>query len=1089
MAATNEVRRRLPVLPVLLVCLLVFTLCFSSKAPAQACDRAVATAVSIQGDIEVRRAGTNTWEPLALDDRICGEDSVRVGPQARAALALPNQTVVRVNENSTITFPPSQDDKRTWLQILTGVIHVITRDPRSLRVLTPFANAGIEGTEFLVAVTTANAQVMVLEGAVTVEDTAGSSALARSGQSVMADGSGRLLVQAVMRPQDAVQWTLFYPPVSQAAPESPGAGRAAQLLAVGRVKDAEAELDHLLANNPADAESLAIRAIIALTQNDAPEAGRFAARAVAAQPASATALIAEAYVRQSAHDLPGALRSLQQAVAAEPGNALAQAHLAEILLATGLHEEAVVTAHRAVAADPALAPAHSVLGFASLAAQQTREAHDSFLEAIRLASAAPLPRLGLGLALIRQGRLAEGREQIEIAVLLDPASSLIRSYVGKAYYEEKHNHLAAVQFALAKELDPSDPTPWYYNAIRLHSVNRPVDALADLGRSTELNDQRGVYRSSLLLDDDAAARNASVAAIYSELGFEELAVREGVAALGENYGNSSAHRLLANAYATLPRYEISRVSKALQAEIRQPLSATPLRLSESQDNLGLYRAAGPSRIGSSEYNSLFSRDQVLFHLDGSAGSRGTQGNEASLSGLEGRVGFSLGQLHYETDGFGEDNRGRKDVYAAFLQYQPTESTTLQVDGRRSEFLLDYIFFPKDESYATPFEIDENSEVLRLNGRHEISPTGDWIFSGAYEDRRREVHYRPLDELVTRTDADSFAMEIQRLHRSGNLQLIGGAGYIDVKERFPLEEARNDSYDANAYLYAQQKFPEQHLLLTAGLAYDHFRLTYSMLPTFVERRQLSPKLGLAWSPVQGTTLRGAAFTSVRRPLIGNQTIEPTDVAGFNQFFTGIEQFYGDPEGTVSRRMALGIDQRFSPHTFAGIEGAARHLEVPSVIENKDYRWREKSARAYLYHSVLPPGWSGWNLALTVSGELDSQHRPHGLPGSEGFLDLDTRRVPLGLAVFSPQGFTLRAITTHVRQSGAFSTDLLEPVIGSRDNAWITDLSLEYRLPKRFGLISVAGRNIFDNALNLVDTDPLNPRDARRRIVIARFSIQF
>ena len=58
----------------------------------------------------------------------------------------------------------------------------------------------------------------------------------------------------------------------------------------------------------------------------------------------------------------------------------------------------------------------------------------------------------------------------------------------------------AEQFAIAKELDPNDPTPWFYDAIRLQTENRPVEALRNIERSIELNDNRAVYRSRLLLD-------------------------------------------------------------------------------------------------------------------------------------------------------------------------------------------------------------------------------------------------------------------------------------------------------------------------------------------------------------------------------------------------------------------------------------------------------------------------------------------------------------------------------------------------------------------------------------------------------------
>ena len=87
-------------------------------------------------------------------------------------------------------------------------------------------------------------------------------------------------------------------------------------------------------------------------------------------------------------------------------------------------------------------------------------------QAIQLDSASPLARLGLGLAKIRTGRLTEGRADIEIAAALDPGNALIRSYLGKAYFEEKRDSGAMRQYEIARELDPADPTPWFYDAIR-----------------------------------------------------------------------------------------------------------------------------------------------------------------------------------------------------------------------------------------------------------------------------------------------------------------------------------------------------------------------------------------------------------------------------------------------------------------------------------------------------------------------------------------------------------------------------------------------------------------------------------------------
>ena len=54
---------------------------------------------------------------------------------------------------------------------------------------------------------------------------------------------------------------------------------------------------------------------------------------------------------------------------------------------------------------------------------------------------------------------------MRIATLLEPQVSLFHSYLGKAFYEVKRTGLDAREYAVAKELDPKDPTPWFYDAI------------------------------------------------------------------------------------------------------------------------------------------------------------------------------------------------------------------------------------------------------------------------------------------------------------------------------------------------------------------------------------------------------------------------------------------------------------------------------------------------------------------------------------------------------------------------------------------------------------------------------------------------
>ena len=202
-----------------------------------------------------------------------------------------------------------------------------------------------------------------------------------------------------------------------------------------------------------------------------------------------------------------------------------------------ISDAALEAAQKAETLSPALARTQTVLGYAYLTRIDVDKAKTAFERAIQGDPADPLPRLGMGLAKIRDGDLDEGTREIETAASLDPNNSLVRSYLGKAYYEQKRDGLASGEYEQAKLLDPEDPTPWFYDAIEKQTTNRPVEALHDLQRAIELNDNRAVYRSKLLLDEDLAASSATSQGSTMTLDFTASAGRgvESVTADPANY--------------------------------------------------------------------------------------------------------------------------------------------------------------------------------------------------------------------------------------------------------------------------------------------------------------------------------------------------------------------------------------------------------------------------------------------------------------------------------------------------------------------------------------------------------------------------
>ncbi len=261
----------------------------------------------------------------------------------------------------------------------------------------------------------------------------------------------------------------------------------------------------------------ALRSSIAVARGDAAAATSQAARAVELAPNAAAPRLAQSYARQLALDLDGATAAAGEAAALAPQEALPQARLAELYLMQGDLPRSRQAADEAarLGATPLTDIAQ---GFADLATYRASAAEAAFRRALQQESQNPTALLGLGLALIRRGDLAAGTAQLQNAAAADPASSLLRSYLGKAYFTGRDEAAAAKQYAIAKDLDPTDPTPWFYDAIRLQLANQPVAALRAVDRSIALNDHRAPFRSRLLLDRDQATRGASLAQIYQDLG-------------------------------------------------------------------------------------------------------------------------------------------------------------------------------------------------------------------------------------------------------------------------------------------------------------------------------------------------------------------------------------------------------------------------------------------------------------------------------------------------------------------------------------------------------------------------------------------
>lgn len=1072
---------------------------------ATQCRSVAGKLASAQGSVELLHETSSEWQPGELNETLCEGDTVRVGARSRAALMLVNDAVLRLDQNTTMRLVDiaAEKSERSLLELVKGALQSFSRKPRLISINTPYLNGSIEGTEFIFRVENESTQLTVYEGTVVASNDQGKLAVP-GGASVSAAKGQAPIQQLVVKPRDGVQWALYYPPLplsdnGAASANERELAEASPLLDVGRADDAMRHIEIVLRNEPENAAALSLQAIILLVQNEPARALDLAQKAAQADPKSAIAAIALSYAQQAAFDLNAARQTLLSAVENNPNNALVWTRLAEIHASFGELNESLAAAQHATTLAPELARAQTVQGFSHLVRIETAEATAAFDKAIQLDQADPLPHLGKGLALIRTGELIEGRREIEIAAGLDGNNALIRSYLGKAYFEEKRDVISAGQYATAKKLDAHDPTPYFYDAILKQTTNRPVEALQDMQQAITLNDNRAVYRSRLLLDADLAARSASLARVYSDLGFEDLALVEGWKSVNTDPSNFSAHRFLADSYAAQPRHEIARVSELLQSQLLQPLNSTPIQPRLGESNLFLIAASGPSNLSFNEFNPLFSRDGVSVQGSAMSGSNATNSEEVVASSINGAYSASFGISHFETEGWRDNADQSDDIANVFVQKELSSKASVQAEYRYrhteyGDLLLRFFpdeFFPGQKN-------DVERHALRIGGRYDLAPDSTLLASVQYQhsdtsqiDRQYPQDFVSLVDLQLPENA--YALEMQHLLRKSDFKLTSGVGYFHVDGGldstigldFPPPPDGPGAFEVtgstltqvrhvNAYTYANIDVLK-NLIVTLGASADD---VYGDFPGD-DKQRINPKFGVVWNPLESTTVRTAAFKTLKRTLVTNQTLEPTQVAGFNQFFD-------DYNLTEVKNYGVAIDQKFSEAVFGGVEYTKRDLSVPYLDFNfdpavsKSADWNESNSRAYLFWTPLQM------LALSAQYQYEYTERDPLFP--EGLLELTTHRIPLEIKVFAPFGLSASLRGSYVRQRGDFAL-ISGDLSSGEDSFWLIDASLSYRLPNRLGFISVGATNLTDEGFKYFDRDLNNASIQPNRMLFARVTLAF
>ena len=760
--------------------------------------------------------------------------------------------------------------------------------------------------------------------------------------------------------------------------------RAATLLSVGQAEQAEALLEGVqrdsAPDNRAHRLAKALLEVIAVVKN--------LTVTNLAQPELATEWLADSYFLQAHSRLPEALQAARFSVAKSPNFGFGWARVAELELSVGHLSESLKAVEKSLQISPRNAQSLSVKGFIELAQGHTAKASDSFERAIAADGALGNGWLGQGLCKIRRGQSAAGMQDIQTASILEPQRSVLRSYLAKSFSNNGDNKRASNEVLVAAKLDPNDPTSWLYRALIEQQENLINPALRDLENSQKLNDNRSLFRSRLLLDEDQAVRGANLARIYQDTGIyswnkdqaaSDWGVRQASRSVNYDYANYSAHQFLADSYDALRdpnqinlRYETPWFDELIMANLLSPVSAGNLSEYSSQR----------------QASELFEQNHFGVISDTEYLSRGDWLQRSSQYGSDEKVAYAIDNEYRAQHGWRANNHDEQLTTSvkAKLQLAPEDSIFVEgiyydsKFGDNGQYYNQYSAAGLSPSPSALFSGKEFQHPNVFTGyHHEWGPGIHTLFLGGY--LNDHVRYDdPLANILFTANSfgvpvvssqvfpvnynrrfEAYSAELQQIFQTERQTMVGGFRYqngrttassSELDNNFnnpPLEitqpGVRNNLEHYSVYGYESFKVLEP-LQLTGGVTYDYLRFPRNddIAPISGDetaRRQISPKAGLVWTITPETLFRFAYTRSLGGLSYDNSVrLEPTQVAGFNQAFRSIipESVVGIVPGSHFTTYGVGLERSFNTGTYINADGQLLDSDANrdvGVITNTPY----------------------------------------------------------------------------------------------------------------------------------------------------------
>jgi tetratricopeptide (TPR) repeat protein len=431
--------------------------------------------IDCRGDVTVQRASAGAWEKAQIGASLFAGDVVKTGPASLAAILCADESQLKLHEHTVLELRSVSPSPRLGLADIVPAAmeqapssfygvpqgEVWLRNSKEtfrFELETPAVTAGLRGTEFNLKVhPDGTTYLTLLQGSLRLANPFGTLILNPGEEGITRPGQAPTK-RVVLQPEDAVQWSLYYPGIfsyrdisleSQAGLLTEAAARYDQ----GRLAEARDAAEAVLKQDPENGQALTVLGWVHLQEHAPLKALAFFQRV--RQP-GAPALVGLALARYRLGEAVAAYELTKAARRKFPPQPLLLTMEGFFALQVAREGEAQACLENALKLAPDYTLAKALLAQMRLVQNKKSAAKSEASRALAQAPDSPVARLTMALVEIAHFNQAAAKTHLEHAIQADPRFVPAYVYLAKLWLGGDYLEKAGQAIDAARRLAPEE---------------------------------------------------------------------------------------------------------------------------------------------------------------------------------------------------------------------------------------------------------------------------------------------------------------------------------------------------------------------------------------------------------------------------------------------------------------------------------------------------------------------------------------------------------------------------------------------------------------------------------------------------------